>query len=73
MRISVIAKPLSKQEKIEELDSNVFIINVKEAPVKGAANKAIIKLLSNHFKVGLSDVKLVSGFSFKNKIFDINI
>ncbi|OGY22956.1 MAG: hypothetical protein A2172_03415 [Candidatus Woykebacteria bacterium RBG_13_40_15] len=68
MKITVKAKPHSNQEKIEE---NYFIVSVKELPVKGAANKAIILALAEYFEVPKSSIKLLSGFSSKNKTFEI--
>ncbi len=73
MKILVKAKLFSKRESIEKIDNNYFLIKVKEPPTKGMANKAIIKTLSTYFKVKLSDIKLISGTTSKNKIFEINM
>jgi len=71
MKILVKAKPLSKEEFIEKIDESNFVVSVKEPPVKGLANQAIIRALANYFKVSTSNIKLVSGFSSRHKIFEI--
>lgn len=86
MKIFVKAKPNSKEEKIIpplstlQLNSNEndsgnkewFTVWVKEVPMQGRANVAIAKVLAQYFKVSNSQVKLISGFSSKQKIFEIN-
>jgi len=72
MKIFVTAKPNSKLEKVEQISENNFAVFVKEPPYKGLANIAIAKALSEHFGVSQSSVNLVSGFSSKSKLFEIN-
>jgi len=71
MKINVKAKPGVKEEKIEQIDEGSFIISVKELPVQGRANAAIARVLANYFKVPVSQIKLISGFSSKQKVFEI--
>jgi len=71
MKIFVRAKPNSKKEFVEKISETNLIVAVKEPPVKGRANAAIQKALAEYFKVSPSQVVLVSGFSSKNKIFEI--
>lgn len=71
MIIFVKAKPKAKEEKVEKLDENHFVVWVKEAPQQGKANEAIRKQLAEYFQVSSSQVILKSGFSSKNKIFEI--
>lgn len=73
MKIFVKAKANSKEEKIERADDAHFVIAVKEPPVQGRANAAIAETLAEHFKVPARQVRLVSGFSSKNKMFEINL
>jgi len=72
MKIFVKAKPLSKEEKIEKIDETNFIVLVKEPPKDGKANRAIIKVIAAYFKITPSRVNLVSGFSSKQKVFEVN-
>ncbi|KKS44104.1 MAG: hypothetical protein UV07_C0014G0015, partial [Candidatus Azambacteria bacterium GW2011_GWB1_42_17] len=48
-----------------------FEICVKEPPVKGRANAAIIEALAKHFGVSLSKVRLISGFASRQKVIEI--
>ena len=71
MKIFVKAKPLSREDSIEKIDENNFVVSVKEPPIKGMANQAIIRSLANYFNIPTSNIKLVSGFSSRHKIFEI--
>lgn len=71
MKINVKAKPNSKQEKVEKIDENNFVVFVKEAPEKGKANQAIKNALAVYFKTASARVKIVSGYSSRNKIIEI--
>lgn len=71
MKIFVKAKPLAKEEKINKVDETHFVVLVKEPPVKGLANRAIQKVLAEHFNISVAKINLVSGFSSREKIFEI--
>lgn len=71
MKIFVRAKPSAKEEKIEKIDEINFIVEVKEPPKKGKANRAIAKALATHFNVAPSRVNLISGFSSRQKVFEV--
>jgi len=68
MKINIKAKPNSREEKVEKIDDNNFVICVKEPPEKGKANNAIKNALAVYFKIASSRVKIVSGYSSRNKI-----
>jgi uncharacterized protein (TIGR00251 family) len=72
MKIFVRAKPSSKEERIKKIDEINFIVSVIEPPRDGKANKAIIKVIASYFKVAPSCVNLVSGFSSKQKVFEVS-
>jgi len=71
MKIFVKAKPNPKKEFVKKINETNLLVAVKESPVKGRANVAIQKALAEYFKVSLSQIILVSGFSSKNKTFKI--
>lgn len=71
MKIFVRVKLNSKEEKVEQIDFNHFQISVKEAPIKGAANKAIIKALSEYFKIPKLNIKIISGHKSRQKIIEL--
>lgn len=71
MKIFVKAKPGSKEEKVEKIDESHYVVSVKEPPEKGKANAALRNALAVYFKTGTASVKIVSGFSSRNKIIEI--
>lgn len=71
MKINVKAKPGSREEKVEKIDEQNYVVSVKEPPVKGKANEAIRNALAIYFKTGSSKVKIVSGYSSRNKVVEI--
>lgn len=84
MRIIVKAKPKAKKEFVERvgqpaLDLSLgdqelveYKVSIKELPIGGRANKAIIKALANYFNIAPSLIKLISGEKAKKKIFQIS-
>lgn len=71
MKIFVKAKPSSREEKIEQADAVNFIVSVKEPPVQGRANEAIIRVLAGYFDVPYSAVRIISGYTSRQKIIEI--
>lgn len=82
MKILVKVKPNSKKKAVERVtqatldlglkkEMDVYKVSVKEPPVDGKANKAVLKALAEYFDVSQSEVSLVSGTTSKNKIFEI--
>lgn len=71
MRITIRAKPRARKESIEKIDEENYIVSVKEPPVEGRANKAIIKALAGYFKIPSGNVFIVSGQTSRIKIIDV--
>ncbi|HEY4476982.1 MAG TPA: DUF167 domain-containing protein [Candidatus Paceibacterota bacterium] len=73
MKINVKAKPRAYEDQVEKIDEQNFVVSVTEPPVQGRANIAILKLLADYFQVAQSQVRLVSGFTSRQKVFEIRI
>lgn len=71
MRIKVKAKPNSYEEKVEQINDIEFIVSVKEPPVKGLANRAILCALANYFNIAPSRVRIISGRTSRQKVVEI--
>jgi uncharacterized protein YggU (UPF0235/DUF167 family) len=71
MRIFVSAKPSAKENKVEKLDPDRYKVFVKEPPVNGRANVAIIELLADYFSISKSSIKIAQGAFTRKKIIDI--
>jgi len=69
IKVKIIAN--SSRQSIEEISPSEFKIKLKSAPVEGKANKELIDLLSEYFKVAKSQINIVRGETAKNKILDI--
>ena len=70
MKIRVRVIPNSKTEEvIKERDG--FLVRVKEPAKEGKANKAVIKLLADHFDVSQGSIIIVSGFKNRNKVVEV--
>jgi len=70
LKIQVKVKPNSKTEEVSQAGDS-FVVKVKEPPKEGSANRAVIKLLAEHFGVPQSQVKILSGFKSRNKVVEI--
>ena len=71
VKIFVTAKPNARERAVEKTDETHFVVSVVEPPVHGKANRAICEALADHFSVGVSRVRLVSGFASRQKVFEI--
>ncbi len=71
MHLTIIAKPKKKQEKIIQINPTTYAVSVKEPPINGRANEAIVKALAKYFSISSSEITLVSGHTTKIKVFDV--
>lgn len=71
MKIFVKAKPNSSKEEVKQIDELTLEVSVKEPPVKGQANRAVVKALAEYFGVPASEVLIKAGHTSKNKIVEI--
>ncbi len=72
MKVFIRAKPNAKVAAIEKLDDAHYTVSVQEPPKENKANFAIMKMLAEHFGVSLAHVRLISGASSREKVFEIN-
>jgi len=61
----------SEKDKIIKKKDDEFEVRVKEKAEQGRANRAVIKVLANYFKIDESKIRLIKGFKERNKIFEI--
>ena len=71
MIIQVKAKPASQEEKIIKISDNEFEVWVKEPPIQGRANRAIIKALADYFQISFLAVSIISGHTSRLKTINI--
>ncbi|MDD5397086.1 MAG: DUF167 domain-containing protein [Candidatus Moranbacteria bacterium] len=71
MRIYIRVSPRSSKNEVIKISDREYKVKLTAPPVDGAANDALIKLLSQHFKVAKSLITIVGGKSTKIKMVDI--
>lgn len=70
MLISIKVIPNAKKEFVKE-ENGVLKVHVKVPAVEGKANKAVIELLSDHFRVKKNTVHIIKGERAREKVIDI--
>jgi len=73
MLIKVKVFPSAGKKEIIKKAENSFEIWIKEKPIKGMANRAVANALAEYFGVSRDDVKMISGFQRRNKVFKVSL
>ncbi|MCK9597184.1 DUF167 domain-containing protein [Candidatus Pacearchaeota archaeon] len=74
MYIKVKVKTGSKKEQIKKISEDTFEIEVKAPAERGLANKRILELVREYFKVyNVREVRLVSGHHSPHKIINLSL
>ncbi len=60
-KITVLAKPASKTNQVEQIDATTYLVRTTASAQKGRANQAILKLLAKHLHLSRSQLVLVAG------------
>ena len=66
--VSVRVKASAKLDRIERLQDGTFSISVKERPVEGRANEAVIRLLAEFLGVPSRNVSIIRGARSRTKV-----
>ncbi|MBS0627948.1 MAG: DUF167 domain-containing protein [Verrucomicrobia bacterium] len=54
-----------------EVKDNIISIGISVCPEKGKANAEIIRKIAKYFKVPQSSVKIITGFTSKKKLIEV--
>ena len=71
MIIQVKVLPNSKKCDIEKIEENSFRVRVDVAAENGLANRRLIEIFSDYFKVKKSSISILKGFRSRKKIVEI--
>ena len=76
MKISVKVIPNTKQNEVVDdafdlLGARILKVKVNQPPEDGRANKAVIEILADYFKVKKSAIVIITGETSRNKIIEI--
>ena len=70
-KINLRVIPRARQNKITVQDDEHLRVHITAAPVDGAANAAVIKILAEYFDVPKSQIKIVRGDVARDKVIEI--
>lgn len=71
MRFNVKVQPGAKEAQISEEENGVLKIKVNAPAKQGRANARLVEILSEHFNVPSSCIKIIKGLKSKNKVIEI--
>lgn len=71
MIIKVKVFPSAGKKEIIKKTEDSFEIWVKEKPIKGMANRAVVSALAEYFNVPRENIKIIRGSQQRNKVFNI--
>ena len=71
MDLRVKVKVGARKERLAELKSGKFEIDVKEKAEQNAANERVRTLIARHFHVASGNVRIVAGHHRPNKTFRV--
>ena len=67
MKIKVKVVPKAKKERIFK-EKDFFKVYIKETPEKGRANKRLVELLADHFRVNKNKIRIIKGEFSREKV-----
>ena len=70
-KIEIYVTPNSKQQKIQKINDHSLEIWLKSKPERGRANKELLKLLADYFKVHQNQIQIIQGMKSKKKVIKI--
>ena len=70
-RLTVRVTPRSRYDKVIGYKDGTVLIRLKALPVKGAANRALVKLIADRLSLPKSAVTVVRGRSSRMKVIDV--
>lgn len=70
-RLKVRVNPRSSRNQITDFNDGMLAMKLTAPPVEGAANKAATEYLAEILDVKKSQVKLISGQTNREKVFEI--
>ena len=70
MIVNIRVIPRARVQKIV-VDGDILRVYTNAAPTDGAANAAVIKMLSKHYDVPKSSIKIIRGVTSHDKVIEI--
>ncbi len=71
MYIKISALKGQKQDTIQDLGNGRFLVSVREKPEQNQANRKILQLVAEYFKIDSNKIRFISGHQKPSKIVSI--
>ena len=71
-QLRILVKTSASAPRVENSTEYDYLVSVKEPPIDGKANQAIIKLISEYINIPKSLISIKSGASSKIKTIIVN-
>ena len=68
MRIKITVKTNAREEKIQKIGENAFLVKLKESPKNGRANARLLNLVSCFFQ---KNARIIHGRTSRHKIIEL--
>lgn len=72
MIIQVKVFPKSKKKEVSE-ENGVLKVHLNSAPEKGKANKELVAILAEYYKISKGRITILKGETARNKVVEIEI
>lgn len=73
MKINIKSYPnSSKSDLVFEKNTNTYKAYIKKPAIRGLANKELLEIIAKKFNASKSQVKIISGYTSRKKIIEIN-
>lgn len=73
MLIHVYATPNAREARVRQTAEASFEVRVDEKAMGGRANKRLVEILSEHFEVPRSRIRIVKGVKSREKTVEVNL
>ena len=71
MLIRVYVTPNAREARVVKVSNDYFEVRVDEMAVGGRANKRLLEILAEHFKVQKSRISILKGTKTRNKLVQV--
>lgn len=73
MYIHIKVKTLAKKDLLTSISKDHFQADVKDKAERNMANKKVLTLVAEHFKVNAGQVRIINGHHSPSKLLNIDI
>jgi uncharacterized protein (TIGR00251 family) len=73
MLIRVYVTPNAREARVVKVSADYFEVRVDEMAVGGRANKRLLEILAEHFKVQKSRISILKGTRTRNKLVQVTL